>query len=380
MRMRTVGSKRVVILTSGDDGFSREIIRGVARYAKGPGWKILLRSSVPSPWECIDGVLAILHDKRQLRALRKLGVPLVSVSGLIDAGSTPQVLGDDRAVARLAAEEFGQRGFVRFGYVGNDRLRPSRTRQQAFVEAVGGKCGIWNRPGPAGDSAESTASLARWLGQRQRPIAILAFNDVMGLQVTEAAAMRGLHVPADVAVLGVDDDEVICELSSPSLSSIYPNTLRRGHRAAALLESLLSGQGPPPGPILVAPRGITLRASSDTLAFKDPDLRAALCFILTSATASIDVEQVMDHVSCSRRTLEKRFLEHLGCTPSRQILRVRMSKARWWLAESDLSVTQIAMRCGSASVSAFTQSFRRHTGLSPSQYRKQSALSPGHRD
>ncbi len=366
-------SKTILIITQADDGFSREIIRGVARYARSQSdWKLLLRPQMPPASDCrgMDGILSILSEPGHVQQAREAGIPLVSVSGLLSNVRAWQVLGDDRAVARMAAGHFLSRGFEQFAFVGETRIDPCRTRYEEFARAVQHPCRLCDLSHLDFPGNQAVDFIAQWLVGQPLPLAVMAFNDPVGRWVTEACSLRGLHVPSDVALLGVDNDEVVCELSSPTLSSIYPNTRLRGRLAAELLAKLMEGQPVGQKPLLVPPGRIFHRQSSDTLAFGDQDVRIALRFIRCRATDPIDVEDVMEQVSCSRRTLETRFSRLLGRSLHEQIWNQRISRASQWLLESDMTITQIALRCGSASPSAFTQSFRRYVGMPPSQYRR----------
>jgi LacI family transcriptional regulator len=270
----------------------------------------------------------------------------------------------------MAAREFLSRGFEQFAFVGETRIDPCRTRYEEFARAVQHPCRLCDLSQLDLPANQAVEYISQWLAGQPLPLAVMAFNDPVGRWVTEACSLRGLHVPSDVALLGVDNDEVVCELSSPTLSSIYPNTRLRGRLAAELLARLMEGMPPGQTPVLVPPGRVFHRQSTDTLAFGDPDVRNALRFIRSHATDPIHVEDVMECVSCSRRTLETRFKRLLGRSLHEQIWTQRISRACQWLLESDVTVTQIALRCGSAGPSAFTQSFRRYVGMTPSQYRR----------
>jgi LacI family transcriptional regulator len=364
-------SRNILVVSAVDDEFSRRIVRGAARYARArPSMRLSLDRSLPAKAapRRVDGVLAVLRDRAQLASAMELPVPVVNVSGRLGACPLPQVLGDDEAIARMAIDHLRRRGFERFGYVGYRDLLPSRTRQSVFAEAAGGRCSALDLAAATGDEV---ATITEWLTSLRRPAGVLAFNDGVGLKMTEACRLVGIDVPNELAIVGVDDDRVLCELAAPTLSSIYPATLQRGARAARLLDDMIGRAAPPPEPIRVGPDRVIQRGSSDTLAFGDPELRKAMSFLRTHACDPIEIDDVMEAVACSRRTLEKRFRTALGCTIGRQIWKLRLDRARALLAETDLTITHIALRCGSASASAFTQSFQRYAGQSPSSFRRE---------
>lgn len=363
-------TRNILLVAAVDDEFSRRIVRGAARYARTrPSLRLSLDQSLPARGDSrrVDGVLAVLRDQAQLAGAMKLSVPVVNVSGRLGPCPLPQVLGDDEAIAQMALDHLQQRGFQRFGYVGCSDLLPSRTRRRALIEAAGSRCDSLDLTG----GGDQTARVAAWLESLQRPAGVLAFNDAVGLKITEAALLAGIEVPGQVSVVGVDDDRVLCDLSDPTLSSIYPGTLQRGLRSARLLDSLIDGADAPDRPLRIKPHRVVQRASSDALAFADEPLRAAMAFLRGRACEPIDVEDVMEAVTCSRRTLEKRFKAVLGCSIRRQIWNLRLQRARTLLTETDLTITDIALRCGSASASAFAQSFLRYTGQSPTSFRRE---------
>lgn len=184
-----------------------------------------------------------------------------------------------------------------------------------------------------------------------------------------ACQLAGLAVPEQVAVLGVDNDEVICELSDPPLSSIEPDTHRIGYEGAALLDRLMQGRPPAAKTISVPPLGIIARRSSDAMAVDDAAVAAALHHIRAHACAGLRVPDVVSILSISRATLKRRFQQVLGRSPAAEIERVRMDQARLLLAETDYKLRSIAALVGYASDAQFVTAFHRHTGTTPGHFR-----------
>jgi LacI family transcriptional regulator len=187
-----------------------------------------------------------------------------------------------------------------------------------------------------------------------------------------------VSVPDELAVLGVDNDELLCDLADPPLSSVIPDTRRTGYEAARLLEAMMAGERVPPVAHLVSPLGVATRQSTDVLATDDGDLSAAVRFIREHATEGIRVEDVLRAVPLSRRALEARFKQQLGRTPHQEVLRLRIERVKELLAETDLSLTAIAHRTGYAHVEYLSVAFKRETGVPPSVYRAQ-VRQPGRR-
>jgi LacI family transcriptional regulator len=211
--------------------------------------------------------------------------------------------------------------------------------------------------------------LRRWLQALAKPVGIFAGHDVWALQVVEACRFAGLRVPEDIAVVGVDNDDLLCELARPSLSSVIVPAERVGYEAAALLDRLLAGQQPPRQPVFIPPPGVVSRQSSDVLAIEDPVVAQAVRFLRDSAHLPLRVADVLRAVPVSRRALERRFQAVFERGLAAEIRRLRIDKARQLLAESDLPMNRIAERSGFSSQYQLSRAFRREVGTTPTAYR-----------
>jgi LacI family transcriptional regulator len=197
----------------------------------------------------------------------------------------------------------------------------------------------------------------------------MATNDDHGQQLLDACRAIGIRVPDQVAVVGVNNDEFLCNLSHPPLSSIEVNMHAVGYQAAAILDRLMSGQPVADRLIRCLPRRVVSRASSDIHMFGDPDFDAALAFIRRNACERITVADVVGHLNISRRVVERRFQAFLGRSPNDEIVRVRLERAKQLLTETDLSIAEVSHQIGFASASYLCQVFRRQLGVSPAEFR-----------
>ena len=188
--------------------------------------------------------------------------------------------------------------------------------------------------------------VARWIDSLPKPIAILACNDIRGLQVLDACRRIALPVPERVAVLGVDNDVVLGELSDPPLSSIDQDLERIGYEAASLLDRLMSGESPPPGPVLVEPLGVVSRRSTDAVAIDDPAVAIALRLIRQHACDQIGVDFLADHTNLSRACSSGGSRPPLGRTLQGQIHDSQLERIKQMLVETDLKLDSIARRSG----------------------------------
>jgi LacI family transcriptional regulator len=221
---------------------------------------------------------------------------------------------------------------------------------------------------PKGAPLISPTEIRRWLTSLPRPLGLFAGCDMWGRTLLRFCTEFGLQVPDDVALIGVDDDEVICETAFPTLSSVRVPWRRVGLEAAHLLHQLLEG-GPPPSTVRVPPTGVHARRSSDGIAVTDPDVAAALRFIHANAHRRVSVPEILRHVPVGRHTLQRGFRRVLGRTILAEVRRVRVAAARQLLVSTSLSVEEIASLSGFPSADKFGKAFRAETGVTPSAYR-----------
>jgi LacI family transcriptional regulator len=181
-------------------------------------------------------------------------------------------------------------------------------------------------------------------------------------------------VPDQAAVLGVDNDETVCEVCDPPLSSVAANHARVGYEAAELLDGLMQGRRAPKRPVYVEPTGVVARRSTDAMAIADSDIAAALRFIRENACQPIHVSDVVEHVAISHTALKERFRQWVGRTVHEEITRARMDEAKRLLAATDLSLRQIAHRLGYRQQEYLGVVFKQYTGKTPAQFREEAQL------
>jgi LacI family transcriptional regulator len=249
----------------------------------------------------------------------------------------------------------------------NERERAFRE----FVEAAGFQCKTFKgRYRPANHWKRSQAELGKWLTSLPRPVGLFGCNDSRARNVLQACHSVGLNVPEDIAVIGVDNDDIMCELSRPPLTSIEQGAIRIGFEAAMILNSLRSGKQPPDS-TAIAPEGVVVRRSTERLATDDEDVAKALRFIRAHACRPIRVRDVLEVVAVSRSTLESRFREMIGRSIHCEIRRVQIERAIHLLRSTHLSMKRVSHEVGASSVQYFTSMVREHTGKTPGQIRKE---------
>lgn len=316
-----------------------------------------------------DGILTRYRDAR----LDQATVPVVALDD--DAAPDPDrptIINDSHAVGRIAAEHLAERGYRRLAYYGPTDRFWSTERLRGVITVTGQSLDICphNPALLATEGWEShQRSLASWLTSLKRPVGLVAANDIHALRALDAAARAGLTVPEDVAIIGADDDAEMCDLSDPPLTSVSFDAERVGFEAAKLLDRLIEGGLPPKGPMLVPPRGVIRRKSTDALAVSDPVVAAALSTIRRRACEGLSVSELVDDVPVSRRSLELRFQETIGRSPKQEIQRTRIRFACELLQETDLPVISISRLSGFTQPSRFGVVFKQFTGRTPSEYR-----------
>ena len=362
---------RIMVLVDPAYDYFRRIVEGVRAYRSGDRpWSItfgdttiLNKPGAIEGLEQVAGIIAAMGHEGQEQAVAQLGVPAVNVSSRLSPAEAlhPRVSVDNEAVGRLGAEHLLERGFKRLAFCGIQAWF-SQQRAAAFeaaAAAAGVPCEI-ERPGVSG--------LAGFLGGLATPVAVMASDDQRASHVLECLGRLELAVPEEVAVIGVNN-EWHCHLATPTLSSVDPSAEQVGFEAARLLDRLLQGEAPPAEPVLVAPRGVVERASTQVLAIDDPEVRRAVEFIRDNACRGIGTEQVLDQTNVSRPTLTKRFRAALGCTVREEIRRVQFARARQLLIDTDLKVPEVADRCGFSSFTRFTDQFSKRFGEPPTTFR-----------
>jgi len=376
---------RIALAVSADGEYSRRVLRGVIGYAdREANWLFNISSLAPADLRALgawrpDGVIAHLTDRRQGTLLERLGRPLVNVAFALGGQEPPRVGNDDRAIGALAAEHFLTRRFRRFAFVGWPGLEFSELRQAGFRRALavaGFDCACYQAAGAVQPRAARGARrdherLCAWIAALPAATAIMACNDRRAWDALQACRETGRRVPADLALLGVDNDEAWCLLANPPLSSVEVNAEEIGRRAAQLLAQLLDGGRLRSRAVSIPPLGVRARSSSDMLAVDDPLVAQALTMISEQAAEPIQVVDVLERCAVSRRRLERAFLRSFGATPAAAIRSARLQRAKELLAASDLAMPSIAQRSGFSCAKQLSVVFRRETGQTPTAYRAQ---------
>ncbi len=380
--------RHVALIVETSSGYGRNLLSGIVRFMRmHDEWSVFLEqrdlwNRPPSwlhQWQG-DGIISRATTPWLTEAVKKTGVPLVEVTDRKGDSEFPQVRSDDEAIGRLGAEHLLERGFERFGFCGFQQEAWSKRREDGFVRTIeartDGPCSLfhsaWHGRSARSWEAEQKA-IARWLEGLEQPLAIMACNDVRGQQVVDVCSNLNLAVPEQVAVVGVDNDDLLCRVCSPPLSSVIPNAERVGFQAAEVLAGLMRGQAFEDRVQKVEPLGVATRQSTDVVAIDDAQVAKALRFIREHACRGLSVAEVVRACAISRSTLERQVRKYLGRTPQEEIRQVQIKRAQELLVSSKLSGEQIAELCGFEYPEYFYTVFKRVAGLTTTAFRKRAA-------
>ena len=372
---------KVALLIETSREFGRSFLYGVARYSRTHGPWIFyketggLERSIPKikDWGADAVMTRTLKDVEQLHSLN---IPIIYVIHHERGDSPyPSVITDSENIGRMAAEHFLDRGFRKFAFCGFDEMAWSAQRGQFFekyLKKAGFSVNVYTQPASKVLQRWENEQrlLAEWIKGLPKPVAIMACNDDRGQHVIEACKAAGIKIPEEVAVLGADNDILVCDLCEPPLSSVALNTEKAGYDAAELLDKLMRGEKMTGQKILVEPTHIATRRSTDILSIQDPDVAEALRFIRNNCRAQITVDDVVESLPVSRRVLEKRFRKLLNRSVLEEIRKARTDAAARMLVETEMSIAQIAEKLGYTETAHLSRYFHKEKGISPIAFRK----------
>ncbi len=378
---RLPSRRRVALVIETSNEYARGLMRGIHKYMQEwKPWVIDLREQSRDQLDITwlrgwkgDGIIARIQSPKMAYFLQHLGVPVVNVSSANMVPGIPCVETNDTEFSRMAVNHLMEKGFRRFAFCGDRSYSWSRQREKAFtdiLEGMGMPCESRFDAAPFGDNHDGMVGrLREWVSAFQPPVGIMASYDTLGHQLLEACRHEEIEIPDEIGVIGVDNDELLCELSTPSLSSIVPNTISIGYTAASILDRLMQGQVLEDDLVLIPPAGLSVRMSTDRITTSDPLVAEAIRFIREHIYDDIHVSDLSGGLHVSRRVLESRFVKAVGHTPHREIIILKTRLIRQLLQETELNLSEIAERSGFQHAEYITVLFKRETGMTPSEYR-----------
>ncbi len=371
-------SRRVAVLVEFDDTWGRNVVEAIARYSHDAGWQLLLaprdaerRLRVPEGWEG-DGAVVMIRDESLINHIRDLQIPAVDLGSMYPETSwMGRVMTNDSARAKMALDHFRTRQLQHFACYAPVIGRYPKRRSEQFrnmVREAGYECHAFEAE-QAGTSIVDRESLAQWLQELPRPVGIFASDPYPARQLAEVCMHRGIDVPGEIAILSGDEDELLCGVMSPQISSIELASHRIGFEAARMLDNIIRTGQVPAEPVQIDPLRVCSRRSTDYLAIGDPDLKNVVRLIWEHAADGVQVSDLVRAAAMSRRKMEQRFREVLGRTPAEEIRRVKLEQARQMMVTTSMSVAAIALSCGFSSGPYLAHAFRKQYGITPSELR-----------
>jgi len=382
---------RVALMIESSRTYGRELVRGIMQYSRlhGP-WEFpwvfykqdlfyISRGSERAELEHLikwkpDGIIA--RDAKDVVRLAGLNIPMfVAVAMNPPEPQRHNIIADNPAIGKMAAQHLLERGFRHFGYCGFDNMYWSVLRGESFAKTIA-KAGYETRfyKQPKSQAARTwyreETILAEWLKRLPKPVGIMACNDDRGQHIAEACAIAKLDVPYEVAIIGVDNDDQVCDMSNPSLSSVALDVENASFSACSLLDKMMAGQKMPPQTVTVSPKRVVTRQSTNIVAVEDKLVSQALNYIHRNAKNLIQVDDVIKALDVSRRSLHDKFNKALRRSVYSEIKRVRIDLISQMLLETDMSISDIALNLGYDNTNHFARYFKQKTGISPIDYRK----------
>jgi LacI family transcriptional regulator len=387
-------SLRVALLIEASRTFGREVLRGIANYSRKHGpWLFFLQEwmtggPLPSTlkrWRP-DGIIVRVYGKALDRQMHEMNLPTVDVYRENESLQFPYVVTDQKKIALEAIRHFQERGFQNFAFCGYTHAPYSEQREAYFTQELkrlGIQPSVYRHPPLRNPRKLSnieehamkyTAALGKWLRNLPKPVALFTCNDTRAYQVLNACNACGIAVPEEVAVLGVDNDTVECEITNPPLSSIDPDAARVGYEAAALLHQLILGKTPVSTQLVIPPAKVVCRQSTDVIAFLDADVAEAVHYVRRNALQPIDFRELVRSLNLSRSTLDRWFHRYLGHSMTEEIISIRIKHIQGLLLTTDHPLEEISYRCGYKHVESMLRNFKRYVGMTPGEYRRQGRI------
>lgn len=363
-----------------DVGSRRRILEGIARYAQATDtWDILCATQAVTHAEMrplllqADGVLASRISMDETGVMQSLSCPWVAVGE--DIPGSYRVTLDEAAIGGMAAGHFRSLGLRHTAYCGWANVAFAEARREGLrtaAESAGLSFHAYGRTiyAQMDSDPHELMPFQQWLRGLPKPVGLLCTVVEVAHVVLHHCRRLGIRVPQEIAVLGVDDDEVLCEITRPHLSTIDQAVDEVGYRAAQMLDRLMAGETLPRESVLVQPRKVIARESTDLIFSDNPAIGQAVRYIRENLAEDLTVEQILKHVPMSRRALERGFVRNIGRTIHQEILRVRLERAKSLLATTELKTPDIAERCGLGSAAMLANVFRRELRMTPTEYRR----------
>lgn len=381
-RFRGQRPTHLAVLVETDDTWGRDVVDAIVRYAQDANWTVLLcprdaqrRLRLPRDWRG-DGIIVSLRDKSIARHVQQSNVPAVDVSmTLPEERWLGRVATDDQVRAEMAFDHLYNLGLRDFACYAPPNGRYPDQRGAIFSETVRrggcGECASFrgNRSGRGSSWQAEYKRVVDWLSPLPQPLAVFASDPYPARQLAEISHAANIRIPDQLAVVAGDNDDLLCNVAWPPISSVQLASHQIGLEACQMLVWMRRTGRVPTAPKLIPPLRVYARHSTEILAIQDDDVSEILRFIRSRATEGMQVGDLLTRFPISRRTLEIRFRELLGRSPAEEIRRVKLEAARALVLDTDLSISAIANRCSFADGASLSHAFRKYLRVTPGELR-----------
>ncbi len=379
---------RLILLTDFTEAFAHNLLRGILEYSKGREPWVVCRmppsykraNGIPGvlewakKWEA-DAIIAQFDDTDEVELFRQNGIIALAQDFKSRFSVIPNITSMYKQTGQMAADFFLQKGFRNFAFYGYKDVVWSEERCMGFrdriVEKGFGDCFFeYQKQSLENLWYYESEPVGNWIRYLPRPVALMACDDTQGNKIMELCRVMGIKIPEEIAVLGVDNDEIICGLSDPPLSSVELNIVKGGYEAARLIERLLLDKDTISKDVVIQPITIINRLSTDIYATDDPLILKALKYIHQNLTNQINVEDIVRQVPLSRRLLEIRFKQVTGQSIHQYISNLRIERFSQLLLSSTEPISELAAQVGLTDAKNLARQFKEWKGCTPIEYRR----------
>lgn len=378
--------KRILVLIDYSSEFSRRLLKGLIQYSKDNGPWIFYR--LPTYYKALYGKEGIVEWAKEWKAdaiiarwdhegtnlLTTLNIPILLQNYKERSPYFSNLTGDYIGTGEMAARFFIKRRFRNFAFYGNKGVVWSRERAEGFrreVEKAGGNYYYYESENMNGEEwGTSYIELDEWLLSLPKPVGLFACDDSFALRVSQICTINNIKIPEELSLLGVDNDEMICHLSDPPISSIVTDVEKGGYEAGRLIDRMINGEIKDPFNIIIEPSRFELRKSTEKYDISNEYISQVVNFIEDNFTTEINIEGLTDLVPLSRRNLEVKFKEEIGTSIYQFILRCRIEYFAHLLLTTDRTLFDLALESGFNDCKNIARIFKKQKGCTPIEYRK----------
>jgi hypothetical protein len=379
---------RLILLTDFTEAFAHNLLRGILEYSKEREPWVVCRMppsykqshGIPGvlkwakKWQA-DAIIAQFDDDDEVELFRKNGIIALAQDFKSRFSVIPNITSEYKLTGQMAADFFLQKGSRNFAFYGYENVVWSEERCMGFRDRIiekgfGDNFFEYQKQPLENLWYYESEPLASWIKSLPHPLALMACDDTQGNKIMEVCRVLGIKIPEEIAVLGVDNDEIICSLSDPPLSSVNLNIVKGGYEAAQLIERLMRDKEASCEDVVIHPTTITNRLSTDIYSTGDPYILVALKYIHQNLATKITVEDVVRQVPLSRRLLEIHFKQVTGSSIYQYIFNLRMERFSQLLLESSEPIADIAMSVGLSDYKNLARQFKLWKKYTPAEYRK----------